>query len=73
VTILALVVAVIALAIVLAERRRNRIARQWLAERQRLERYGEHLAASNGHPHTGNVVTVVPVNGYDTPPPEEVA
>jgi hypothetical protein len=72
VTTLALVLAVLALAIVFHERRRQRALRRWLAERDRLERYGEHIAAANGHPD-GHVLSVWPVvNGHDHPTdPEE--
>lgn len=45
--------------------RRRREAR-WTNDRARLERYGEHLAARNGHPD-GGLIAVVPTRNRDTP------
>ena len=73
-TTLALIVAALALTVALAERRHRRTQRRWDQERERLERHQERLVASNGHPHTGNVLPFAPLhNGYDHPEPEELA
>jgi membrane protein implicated in regulation of membrane protease activity len=47
------------LAIVLVERRENRRDRIWREEHDRLEQYGERLAAHNGHPD-GDIVAIAP-------------
>jgi len=62
-TIAALVLAFVACAALLAERRLNRIERRWQDERERLEAYGEHIAAANGRPHGG--VLVYPADDDD--------
>jgi hypothetical protein len=57
VTLLALTVAVVGLVwLVVSERRWRREQRRWIEERERLDRYGEHIARANGHPHTGHVL-----------------
>jgi len=72
VTTLALIVAALALTVALAERRHRRTRQRWENERKRLERYGENIAAANGHPD-GHVLSVVPINGHDHPTdPEEL-
>jgi hypothetical protein len=71
VTYLMVVIAAGVVWLVIAERRWRREQDRWIAERDRLDRYGEHLAAANGHPRTGHV-HVIPHNGYDHPEPEEL-
>lgn len=51
--------------------RRSRQARRCRdeRERERLAQYGEHLAAANGHPHTGDVAVMATRPRYQDPTP----
>jgi hypothetical protein len=67
-TTMAFIVAVLALAVALAERRHRRR----FTEDERSRARDERLAARNGRPHPASI-DVVPVNGFDHPEPEELA
>lgn len=53
-----LVIAALA-AVAIHAHRRYRLEQRWRNERDRIEAYGERMAAHNGHPD-GDVVAIVP-------------